>query len=91
MADGKLNFIEEHARNAKVLVFSQFTTVLENYCLALQNKGFKVLYYHGKLSMNERLEVLKEWREGDYDILLLSIMTARYGLNLTEATETSRR
>ena len=37
--------------------------------------------------MTERLSILQKWREGDYNVLLLSVMAARYGLNLTEATE----
>ena len=83
-----MQFVEDHAKQSKVLVFSNYTTVLERYRETLANKGVKVLYYHGELSMTERLNVLEQWHTGEYDVLLLSIMTARYGLNLTEATET---
>lgn len=83
----KVNFIVNHSADHKMLVFSQYTTVLEVYRDALVNNGRKVLYYHGGLGMKERLEVLEQWRTGVYDVLLLSTMSARYGLNLTEATE----
>ena len=86
-ADCKLQFVLEHAKTTKLLVFSQYTTVLEEYRQNLAANAKKVLYYHGKLSMNERLDVLDKWRTGEYDILLLSTMSARYGLNLTEANE----
>lgn len=82
----KIDFVETQSKTAKVLVFSQYTTVLEEYLAKLSAKGCKVLYYHGNLSMKQRLEVLEKWHNGEADILLLSAMTARYGLNLTEAT-----
>lgn len=86
-AQPKIDFVADRSARSKVLVFSQYTTVLEIYRDELVNKGRKVLYYHGGLGMKERLEVLDAWRTGEYDVLLLSTMSARYGLNLTEATE----
>ena len=83
----KMDFVENHSQLGRILVFSQYTKVLEQYKQHLANKGIKVLFYHGALSMTERLSVLQKWREGDYNVLLLSVMAARYGLNLTEATE----
>ena len=83
---GKMEFVRNQAATSKVLVFSQYTTVLEEYLANLKQNGCKVLYYHGALSMKQRLEVLDRWHKGEADILLLSEMTARYGLNLTEAT-----
>lgn len=87
VAKPKLDFVLEHAKTSRLLVFSQYTTVLENYRENLAAKGCKVLFYHGQLSMKDRLEVLREWRENDYDVLLLSVNAARYGLNLTQAKE----
>ena len=66
------------------LVFSQYTKVLDNVKEYLEGKGFRVLYYHGKLSMKERLEILSRWKGGEGDILLLSLFCSRYGLNLQE-------
>lgn len=83
IAPAKLDFVSKI--NDKLLLFSQYTRVLDYYKEQLEAQGKKVLYYHGKLNMQQRLDVLEKWRNGEADILLLSIMTARYGLNLTEA------
>lgn len=71
------------------LVFSQYTKVLEVYLDRLIAAGKRVLYYHGGLSMEERLAVLRDWSTGKADILLLSVMASRFGLNLTEACITT--
>lgn len=71
----------------KVLVFSQYVKALEKVQSELIAKEKKVLFYHGALNTSERLAILELWRENNYDVLLLSIMSARYGLNLTEATD----
>lgn len=85
----KLDFIlQTFNPNDKVLIFSQYTKVLDDYSLKLAAKGRKVLYYHGGLSMKARLSVLEDWHNGKADIMLLSIDAARYGLNLTEAPST---
>lgn len=86
-AKAKQDFVLDVSKTRKTLVFSQYTTVLDVYSQSLAAQGRKVLYYHGKLSMKERLDVLTKWRSGEYDVLLLSIMSARYGLNLTEASD----
>lgn len=87
-AKEKISFVIQQAKKGKVLLFSQYTTVLEVYRDKLVENGLKVLYYYGSLSMSERLDILDKWRTGEYDVLILSIMTARYGLNLTEAATT---
>ena len=87
-AKPKIDFIIDLAKESKVLVFSEYTTVLSSVKEQIEARGGTVLYYHGELSMKERLAVLEQWRQGKAPILLLSIMTARYGLNLTEATKT---
>lgn len=84
-APNKIAYVASVAREGKALVFSQYTKVLDEYKTALEAQGLKVLYYHGALSMQERLDVLQEWRDGNADLLLLSVGASRYGLNLTEA------
>lgn len=86
IAQPKIDYVKNITE--KALVFSQYTQVLEVYEKELKNAGKRVLYYHGKLSMKQRLEVLERWANNEADILLLSLMTARYGLNLTQATRT---
>ncbi len=86
-AQPKIDYAIKESGKRRVLVFSRFTTVLEEYRKQLEQAGRKVLVYQGTLSMAERLEVLEKFRNEHYDVLLLSIMAARYGLNLVEATK----
>ena len=84
-AETKFDYIkDEIAQGLRPLVFSQYTTVLDYFEKRFSEEGRTVLYYHGKLSMKERLKVLEQWRSGAGDVLLLSIATARYGLNLQQ-------
>lgn len=85
-AQPKIDYVKNITE--KALVFSQYTQVLEVYEKELKSAGKRVLYYHGKLSMKQRLEILESWANNEADILLLSLMTARYGLNLTQAART---
>lgn len=86
-AQGKEEFVCNLLKNGPLLVFSQYTTVLEHYRQRLANNGYRVGYYTGELSMKARLSVLEGWHRGAFDLLLLSINAARYGLNLTEAQQ----
>lgn len=79
----KKDFIVGKA-HLRPLVFSQFTRVLDNHKEYLENRGLKILYYHGKLTMKDRLSILQRWKSGEGDILLLSLNCSRYGLNLPE-------
>lgn len=87
-ADVKVKYILKVAEEKKVLVFSQYVEALKIVKEKLEEKNKKVLLYTGQLSSAQRKEILDEWYKGEYDILLLSVMAARYGLNLVEATET---
>lgn len=85
-AQSKIDYILTQPRS---LVFSRYTRVLRKVKEALEAAGKKVLFYHGELSMKERLQVLDTWKGSEeYDILLLSINAARYGLNLQEVQTT---
>lgn len=86
-AECKLNYILDNYKEKKLLVFSQYTEVLKAIQGKLTEAGKRVLLYTGELSMSERLEVLEKWYAGECDILLLSVMGARYGLNLIEAND----
>lgn len=82
-APEKADFIS--TLQGRKLVFSKYTQVLENIKTQLEAKGISTLYYSGELNMNERLTVLEEWEKSDTEVLLLSAMAARFGLNLTQA------
>lgn len=85
----KIQFVVDHIKQGnRPLVFSSYTRVLDTYQKRVEEFGYSVKYYHGKLSSKQRLEVLRQWSAGEGDVLLLSIDTARYGLNL-QKTQTA--
>lgn len=86
-AECKVNYILDNFNQKRVLVFSQYVEALKAIQSQLTDKGKRVLLYTGELNMEQRLEVLEQWYSGEYDILLLSLMSARYGLNLIEAQD----
>lgn len=86
-AECKVNYILDNFNQKRVLVFSQYTEALKAIQRQLTDKGKRVLLYTGEMFMAQRLEVLELWSTGEYDVLLLSVMGARYGLNLIEAAD----
>lgn len=86
-ADIKIDYIDKCFKDTKVLVFSQYVEALKLVQSQLVERGKKVLLYTGELGMAQRLAILEQWYYGDYDVLLLSLMGARYGLNLVEAQD----
>lgn len=87
---GKLESLEEIIQEAKngghrVLVFSQFTTMLQRIREALENKGIKCLYLDGSTPMIERGESVRSFNKGVGDVFLISLKAGGTGLNLTSA------
>ncbi len=68
-----------------MLVFSQFTSMLE----ILQDKlsGLNIAYYTitGSTSKEKRLQMVKEFNEGEVPVFLISLKAGGVGLNLTGA------
>ncbi len=69
----------------RMLVFSQFTSMLE----ILQEKlsGLGIAYYTitGSTSKEKRLQMVKEFNEGEVPVFLISLKAGGVGLNLTGA------
>ena len=69
----------------RILVFSQFTSMLE----ILQEKlsGFKIPFFTitGSTSKEKRLELVKSFNEGTVPVFLISLKAGGVGLNLTGA------
>ena len=69
----------------RMLVFSQFTSMLE----ILQEKlsGLGIAYYTitGNTSKEKRLQMVKEFNEGEVPVFLISLKAGGVGLNLTGA------
>ncbi|MFD2656890.1 DEAD/DEAH box helicase [Gracilibacillus thailandensis] len=83
----QLKQILEESRLARrrVLIFSQFTKMLEliGRDLAIQGKSF--LYLDGQTPSEERVERCNQFNAGECDLFLISMKAGGTGLNLTGA------
>ena len=88
---GKLNvaleIIEEVIEdNNKMLVFSQFTSVLKKIEDELNIREIKNKYLDGSTSAKERIKLVSEFNESkEPEIFLISLKAGGTGLNLTSA------
>lgn len=69
----------------KILVFSQFTSVLKNIAKILKEQNYKYSYLDGSISSSERMKMVEEFNEGDNSVFLISLKAGGTGLNLTSA------
>lgn len=69
----------------KILVFSQFTSVLKNIGKLLKEKQFLFSYLDGKVSSINRMKMVDEFNNGENNIFLVSLKAGGTGLNLTSA------
>src|SRR5699024_10299038 len=87
---GKLESLEEIVSDAidsnhRILIFSQFTTMLGKIKKALEFKDIKCLYLDGKTPTIDRGELVKDFNRGIGDVFLISLRAGGTGLNLTSA------
>ena len=73
------------AGNHKVLVFSQFTSVLKNISRILKENNIDYYYLDGSVSSSNRMKMVNEFNEGDTNVFLISLKAGGTGLNLTSA------
>ena len=74
------------AENRKVLIFSQFTSVLQKLGSELSEKNIGYLYLDGSTKANKRVEMVKEFNESEeLKIFLISLKAGGTGLNLTSS------
>ncbi|MDO5644779.1 MAG: DEAD/DEAH box helicase [Dermabacter sp.] len=71
------------AEGHRVLVFSQFTSFLARIADGVEERGLRYSYLDG--STRNRPEVIREFREGDAPVFLISLKAGGFGLTLTEA------
>ncbi len=72
--------------NQKVLIFSQFTSMLVLIQKELRKMKIKNLYLDGKTSAEERQNLIDEFNGSDAEVFLISLKAGGYGLNLTSAS-----
>ncbi|WP_300385924.1 DEAD/DEAH box helicase [Clostridium sp.] len=70
----------------KILVFSQFTSVLKNIRARLENEKIEYSYLDGSISSLKRIELVNNFNEDESNkVFLISLKAGGTGLNLTSA------
>ena len=87
---GKLDSLEEIVEEAingkhRILIFSQFTTMLQKIRNVLEDKEIECLYLDGSTPMVDRGVLVKSFNSGVGDVFLISLKAGGTGLNLTAA------
>ena len=87
---GKLDMLEEVVSDAiaaghRMLIFSQFTTMLSHIGDRLAKLRVPYLYLDGSTPSLERLRLVKEFNGGRGSVFLISLKAGGTGLNLTGA------
>jgi SNF2 family DNA or RNA helicase len=80
------NILEQSINEGhRILLFSQFTTVLRNIEKRLVNNNIEYMYLDGQTKIEERAIMVNEFNEGKGNIFLISLKAGGTGLNLTGA------
>ncbi len=69
----------------KILVFSQFTSVLKNISKKLENEKISYSYLDGSIPSEKRIQLIDEFNNGNNSVFLISLKAGGTGLNLTSA------
>jgi excinuclease ABC subunit B len=73
------------AKNERILVTTLTKKMSEDLTDYLQDRGVRVRYLHSEVDTLRRVELLRELRSGDYDVLI-GINLLREGLDLPEVS-----
>lgn len=69
----------------RILVFSQFTSVLKNISKKISGEGINFSYLDGSVPSEKRMHMVKSFNEGENSVFLISLKAGGTGLNLTSA------
>ncbi|MFT8318017.1 MAG: DEAD/DEAH box helicase [Sporolactobacillus sp.] len=69
----------------RMLIFSQFTSMLAIIRQELEQEGLTFFYLDGKTPAKERVDLVDQFNRGENSIFLLSLKAGNTGLNLTGA------
>jgi SNF2 family DNA or RNA helicase len=75
--------------NEKALIFTQYTQMGDLLYYSLKQKYKSVLYYNGKLTINQRKKIVKSFQSettSSPKLMIVSLLSGGLGLNLTKAT-----
>lgn len=87
---GKLELLEEVIEESlqgghRILLFSQFTTMLKMIRELLEHNHLKYFYLDGSTKTKERGNMVSKFNQGEKDLFLISLKAGGTGLNLTGA------
>ena len=82
--DVLINIINDSS-DEKILVFSQFTKVLEVIGKRLNEENISYRYLDGKTSAKDRVKLVEEFNTNNNKVFLISLKAGGTGLNLTSA------
>ncbi|HOM01566.1 MAG TPA: DEAD/DEAH box helicase [Acetivibrio sp.] len=87
---GKIQVLEEIMTDAfdsghRILLFSQFTSMLEIIKQFLDQKSVEYFYLDGSTKAEDRVEMVKSFNQGARKLFLISLKAGGTGLNLTGA------
>lgn len=87
---GKLSLLEELLEDSlssghRVIVYSQFTSMLDIIKRRLDVMGISSFYLSGKTRSSERMKMVGRFNGGENDVFLISLKAGGTGLNLTGA------
>lgn len=87
---GKMEMLLEILEDAKqgghrVLIFSQFTSMLEMIKDKLAKENISNFYLYGGTKAQDRMDMVKRFNDGENDVFLISLKAGGTGLNLTGA------
>ncbi|MGE5657053.1 MAG: excinuclease ABC subunit UvrB [Actinomycetota bacterium] len=84
--DDLLGEIKERvSRQERVLVTTLTKRMAEDLAEYLQDRGIKVRYLHSEIQSIERIEILQDLRDGNFDVLI-GVNLLREGLDLPEVS-----
>lgn len=88
--NGKLEALVELLQHSieeghKVLVFSQFTSVLKNIGKRISIENITYCYLDGAIPSEKRMSLIEQFDRGEADVFLISLKAGGTGLNLTSA------
>lgn len=69
----------------RILVFSQFTSMLEILRKELDQQGLSYFYLDGAVPTTERIDSVNRFNQGERQLFLISLKAGGFGLNLTGA------
>lgn len=69
----------------RILVFSQFTSVLKNIGKEIKKQNIKYSYLDGAVNAKNRMDMVDGFNNGNSSVFLISLKAGGTGLNLTSA------